>query len=390
MIHYEQAYQIMLNHAAFVGAHRVPYEQSLNRVLAESIKADRDMPPFHKSGVDGYACMEPVKGQELRVMEIIPAGDEPTQPLKRGTCSKVMTGAQVPANTTHVVMVERAESLDYHTVRLGEPGRKTNIAVQGEDFRQGDRILPAGTLLLPQHIAILAAVGWVNPLVGQPPSIGLITTGNELVEPHQKPDSGQIRNTNASQLLSQFRKMDLYPRYSGIVWDSQDTLLETLKSSLARHHLTILTGGVSMGDYDYVPEMMEKAGVKVLFHKIAMKPGKPTIFGSANGSLVLGLPGNPVSTFLQFELFVKPLVYKLMGGHHQPVALRLPLGEDIQQKSSDRDSWKPVYIHAGKVYPLAYHGSGHIHALARAEGFICVPAGETRVKKGTTVDVRQI
>ena len=390
MISFEKALEIVLENAFPEGYERVSLDQSLHRVLGEEVTADRDMPPFHKSAVDGYACIDPKDGQELKVLEQIAAGHAPGKALQPGTCSKVMTGAEVPGNTTHVVMVEQTQEMDDQNVKLLEPGSKSNIASRGEDFQKGDPVMAAGTYLQPQHIAILAGVGHTRPLVAERPAVKLITTGNELVEPDQQPSASQIRNTNAPQLIAQFKQVGISPHYSGIIGDSANDLLREIESGVAHHHLTVLTGGVSMGDYDYVPDMMINAGVEILFHKIAMKPGKPTIFGRKGDNLIIGLPGNPVSTFLQFELLIKPLLYKMMGGQYNPSSLKMSLGEEIKQKKSDRDSWKPVHFEQGLVHPVYYHGSGHIHALLQAEGFICLPAGETQLKKGATVDVRQV
>jgi len=390
MISFEQALEIVLENAFPVGYERVSLDQALHRVLGEAVAADRDMPAFDKSAVDGYACIEPQDGQELTVIGHVAAGQTPGRPLQPGTCSKVMTGAEVPENTTHVVMVEQTRESDDKVVKLVEPGNKTNIAERGEDFKKGDPVIPAGTYLQPQHIAILAGVGHTRPLVAERPAVKLITTGNELVEPDQQPSASQIRNTNAPQLTAQFQQMGIIPHYSGIVGDDANDLLREIEAGVVHHHLTVLTGGVSMGDYDYVPDMMVNAGVEILFHKIAMKPGKPTIFGRKGDHLIIGLPGNPVSTFLQFELLIKPLLYKLMGADYHPASLKLPLGEEIKQKKSERDSWKPVRFEQGAVYPVSYHGSGHIHALWQANGFVRVPAGETHLKKGATLDVRQV
>lgn len=390
MIPFQTAYEILLNQATSTGTEQIHLDQSVNRVLAEDVPADRDMPPFHKSAVDGYACIDPQRDQQLEVLETVAAGEQPTRKVERGHCSKVMTGAEVPPGTTHVVMVEEAERKQDGHIRLINPGKKTNIALKGEDFQRGGTVLPKGTWLRPQHLAILAAVGRTRPVVAKCPSVGLITTGNELVEPHHQPASGQIRNTNATQLMAQFNDLGLNPHYFGIVGDTEQSVGEAIQEAVDRHWLTVLTGGVSMGDHDYVPQMMEKAGIEILFHKIAMKPGKPTIVGRKGDRVIIGLPGNPVSTFLQFELLIKPLLYKQMGGHYRPPSVCLPLGEALKQKKSDRDSWKPVRVEQGEVFAIPYHGSGHIHALHLAEGFIRIPAGVQNIKKGATVDVRQV
>src|SRR6056297_1907778 len=221
MIPFETAYDILLNQATFAGTEQMHLDHSRHRVLAEDIRADRDMPPFHKSAVDGFACIDPQPDQELEVLENIAAGEQPTRKMEKGRCSKVMTGAEVPPGTTHVVMVEHTRKKAGNRVQLIDPGRKTNIATKGEDFKSGDVVLPQGTWLRPQHLAILAAVGHNRPLVAKRPSVGLITTGNELVEPHHQPAPGQIRNTNASQLMAQFNDVGIHPHYFGIVGDKQ-------------------------------------------------------------------------------------------------------------------------------------------------------------------------
>ena len=390
MISFEEAYHAIMENAPAAGTKWIILKEGLNRILAEDVKADRDMPPFNKSAVDGYACVDPQAGEYLRVVEVIPAGKQPSQTIKPGICSKVMTGAEVPENTSVVVMVENVEEKGNNTVKINKPGNKSNIARRGEDFREGDIIVSRGTIIKPQHIAVMASVGKVQPLVSKLPSVNIITTGNELVEPDQKPAPGQIRNSNAVQLETQFQAMGVKAFYEGIVQDTEPAILKVLTESIENNHLTLLTGGVSMGDYDFVPEMMEKAGVEILFHEIAMKPGKPTIFGRKNNHLVIGLPGNPVSTFLQFELLIKPLMYRMMGASYSPAEVRMPLGTEFRQKKSVRDSWKPVKFKGGKVYGVNYHGSGHIHALQDAEGFIRIPADTEILKKDTLVHVRQI
>ena len=390
MIPFNQAYEIIMENAAGVATENVDIAQALNRVLAKDVRADRAMPAFYKSAVDGYACYNPKGDQKLELLETIAAGVKPQFQITPGTCSKIMTGAEVPEGANWVVMVEYTEVTEDGKIYIKKPGQKSNIAKKGEDFQQEDLILDKGTILQPQHIAILAAVGEHTPLVSAFPAVNIIATGDELVEPSMLPTPNQIRNSNASQLRSQLQKMHIFADYSGIVKDNRIKLQEVLSHSLQHYHITLITGGVSMGDYDYVPSILEHAGVEVLFHKIAMKPGKPTLFGKRRDHFVFGLPGNPVSAFLQFELLVKPLIYRMMGGFFSPVIIKLALGEDIWIKSSSRDTWKPVKIKDGKIFMLDYHGSGHIHAIHQADGFICIPAGGQGFQKGAYADVRQI
>ncbi|MFW5944838.1 MAG: gephyrin-like molybdotransferase Glp [Bacteroidota bacterium] len=390
MISFDEAYLTIMENAPALRSEWILLNESLKRILAEDVKADRDMPPFYKSAVDGYACVDPQDGEQLKVLEVIPAGSQPTKPVKPGTCSKLMTGAEIPENTNMVVMVENVEEKEGGFVKINRTGSKSNIAEKGEDFREGEIIVSRGSIIKPQHIAVMASVGKVQPLVSKRPRVSIITTGSELVEPEDKPAPGQIRNSNAVQLESQFQDIGIHSSYEGIVRDTGPAILKVLTESIENNHLTLVTGGVSMGDYDFVPEMIEKSGVDIFFHEIAMKPGKPTIFGKRENHLVIGLPGNPVSTFLQFELLIKPLLYRMMGTDYKPVEIKMPLGEDFRQRKSQRDSWKPVKVKGGKVYAVNYHGSGHIHALQEANGFICLPAGTEMFEKDTLVHVRQI
>jgi molybdopterin molybdotransferase len=390
MISFKEAYRTVLDNAFALESARENLQKLNNHVLCEDVKADRDMPPFFKSAVDGYACYSPASGQELEILESISAGIAPQYPIKSGTASKIMTGAEIPQGANWVVMVENTETTQSDKVQILRTGSKSNIAEKGEDFKQGDIILKKGTIIKPQHIAILASVGYNQPLVAKKPLVNIVTTGDELVEPGMNPNPNQIRNSNASQLTAQLKDIGVFSDYSGIIKDNRNTLRTTLNNSLKNYHITVITGGVSMGDYDFVPGMLKSLGVKILFHNIAMKPGKPTLFGRKDNHFVFGLPGNPVSSFLQFELLVKPFIFKLMNADYRPTEWKLPIGKDYPARVSDRDSWKPVKIRDGKVYPINYHGSGHIHALNETEGFICIPVGYNGYQKGDLVNVRSI
>ena len=390
MISFDKAYTIVLDNASLMEESSVILNQATSYVLAEDVKADRDMPPFYKSSVDGYACKSPTTGQELEVLETIAAGAKPSHAIEKGKCSKIMTGAEVPEGADWVVMVEDTETTKSGKINVLRTGRKSNIAEKGEDFKKGAVILKEGTIIAPQHVAILASVGYSNPQIRKKPAVNILTTGDELVEPDNEPNTNQIRNSNASQLAAQLQSIGIKAGYSGIVKDTKAQLKKELRNSLQDYHITIITGGVSMGDYDFVPAMLESLGVEVLFHNIAMKPGKPTLFGRKENHFVFGLPGNPVSSFLQFDMLVKPLIYKLMGAEYHPIEFKLPMGEKLTVKVSDRDSWKPVKIREGKIYPVHYHGSGHIHALNEADGFICIPVGFNGFQKDELVNVRSI
>ncbi|MCX6287705.1 MAG: molybdopterin molybdotransferase MoeA, partial [Bacteroidetes bacterium] len=265
-----------------------------------------------------------------------------------------------------------------------------NICYRAEDIKNGQKVLDIGTRIEPAHLAVLASVGNTKIWVARQPHIGIISTGNELVEPDQKPDGSQIRNSNAWQLLAQARQIPVRCSYFGIADDSPEELKDKLSMGLYETDIVILTGGVSMGDFDYVPAAMESLGASILFKSIAIQPGRPTVFARYNDQFIFGLPGNPVSSFVLFELMVKPFVLKMMGCHAEPLVLSLPMGVDFSRKKSSRKSVIPVMIEKGVVYPLEYHGSAHINAYTNANGMMIMDIGQTEIKKGEPADVRPL
>lgn len=248
-----------------------------------------------------------------------------------------------------------------------------------------------GARLGAQHIAVLASVGCTHPRVSRQPRVGVIATGDELVEPGEPLGPAQIRTSNSYQLFSHVLTAGAIPAYYGIARDTEAAIDGMMKRAIAENDVVLLSGGVSMGDFDLVPGVMEKNGIQILFDSIAMKPGKPTTFGISPDVYCFGLPGNPVSTFIQFELLIKPFLFRLMGHEFRPPSSRLPLAGPFKCKRGDREMWIPVVITPeGEVRPIEYHGSAHVNALCEADGLIVVPAGTTLVEKGTYVRVRPI
>jgi molybdopterin molybdotransferase len=391
MISFDEALEVVLASGYLVATERVDLNGSLNRILAEDVISDIDMPPFNKSAVDGYACRRADLSNELKVMEIIPAGKVPEIVIAANQCAKIMTGAPLPEGADCIVMVEDVEETQKGFIRYKQSTVKENICHTGEDMRRGDLILSRGTLIQPQHIAVLATAGCVSPQVYKKVQVAVISTGDEIIEPNEKPQYSQIRNSNAYQLVAQITRFGGIPDYVGIAMDTKESTHKKITRALDGNDVLILTGGVSMGDYDHVPAVFEELDIEVRFKSIAMQPGRPTLFGTRQRQFIFGLPGNPVSCFLQFELLVKPLLYKISGHHYTPPVIRLPMGRPYKRKKSSRLSWIPVRIHEnGEVHPLKYHGSAHINSLVQADGFIPVPIGQTELLKGDLVNVRQI
>ena len=389
MISFEKAMDIVLTDVRTTGTERVDFNDALYRILAEDVYSDVDMPPFNKAAVDGYACRMEDTGDEMEVLEIIAAGEIPTRKVEPGQCTKLMTGAMVPEGADTVLMVELTEETAPARIRF--TGRKTaqNIAWEAEDVKKGDLVWRKGMQILPQHVAIFASVGCVNPLVARRPRVAILSTGDELVEPNQTPGPGKIRNSNGFQLIAQVKAAHCIPNYMGIIPDDEAATDRAISQALAENDMVILTGGVSMGDFDFVPKIMKENQVEILFQKVAVKPGRPTVFGRTPSSCIFGLPGNPVSSFINFDVFAKPLLYKMMGYDFQPLALNLPMGMDFTRKKADRLEWLPVNFSAeGGVVPVDYHGSAHIHAVCLAQGLMAIPQGVSEIKKGAPVHVR--
>ena len=390
MISFEEALKITEKYKPETGIEYLPFIDSIGRCLAEDIVSDINMPPFNKTAVDGYACRKEDINRELIINEIIPAGASASRKVGEGECVKIMTGAAIPDGANWVFMVEDAEENNGRVRFKGKPG-KDNIARMGEDMHEGDIVLKAGRLIKPQDIAVMATVGAVRVAVRKRPVVGIITTGNELVEPVNKPADSQIRNSNGYQLIAQTIRAGALALYYGIAPDSEQETLEMLSKALDECDLVLITGGVSMGDFDIVPDVLAKAGVEIIFDRIAVQPGKPTTFGVRDDALVFGLPGNPVSSFIQFELLIKPMIYRALEVKGDHSFRKHRLAEDYLRKRKERMAWVPVTLSSDEtVVPVEYHGSAHISALADAYGVMKVPLGVSEIKKGETVDVRQI
>jgi molybdopterin molybdotransferase len=390
MISFERALEIVMDNVFSTGTEVIPWTDSMDRILAEDITADTDQPPFDRSSVDGFACRKSDLDRELEIIETIPAGKWPSESVRAGQCSRIMTGAPVPEGADCVIMVEDTEILNPDRIKFKGPFLKENIAYRGEDVREGETVLRAGRPIKPQDIAVMASVGHVSVVVGKKPGVAVISSGSELVEPYEKPSRQGIRNSNSSQLIVQTTRTGAEGRYYGIAADDEEITLDLVSKAISDNEIVIITGGVSMGDFDFVPSVLEKAGVKILFDRIAVQPGKPTTFGVHDSGVVFGLPGNPVSSFIQFEMLVRPFIYKMMGYDWKPYEIRLPIREKFARKNAGRMALIPVaFTEDNSVVPVDYHGSAHISALPYADGIIRLGVEETVIEKGEIVNVRQ-
>ena len=389
MLSFEKALMIVLSKAKQLPQERVSLSQSLGRILATDIPSDIDMPPHDLSAMDGYACRAIDRDRPLHVIETIPAGKMPQKTIQTGQCARIMTGAVVPRGADMVVMFEDTNLNDKDgSVEVSTKRDNPNIRRRGEDVRRGDIVLRKGTVIMPSTVAVFAAVGRPKVQVFRQPRIGIIATGDELVEPDKRPRNGQIRNSNGWQLAAQVKESGGIPIYYGIVNDDPAALDRIIKKSLHDCDSIMLSGGVSMGDFDFVPDVFKKNKIRLLFENIAIKPGRPMVFGMSKNKCVFGVPGNPVSAFVVFEMLIKPFLYRMAGHHYARRIVSCALTETITRRNGSRLEFRPIkFSPDGSITLPDYHGSAHIHAYAKTDGIMVIPAGVTMIKSGTMVQV---
>ena len=381
-----------IEHAAIVlFTEKVELLNSINRVLQEDIVADMDMPPFDKSAMDGYACRKEDLENELEILEIIQAGKLPKKVIGKNQCSKIMTGATVPPGADCVFMIEDTNVLNEKFVKCNNPQTKDNICFEGEDYKNGDILVEKGVKISPSHIGILAGAGYAEVLVSKTPNVALIATGTELVEPILIPSAGQIRNSNSYQLMAQLQSMSIPYNYIGIIADDFEQISASFEKSIADNDIVIITGGTSNGDFDFVPGMLRKHDFEILVDKTGIQPGNPMTFSKKHQKYCFGLSGNPVSSFVQFELFVKPFLYKLMGSEWQQLLIKGTLSKNFYRKKPGRFGIIPVKLLEGNIIEeIDFHGSAHINALGYANALMEVPENVTLINEGEAAYVRPI
>src|SRR5215471_15181584 len=365
---------------------------ALGMVLAQEVKTDREYPPFNRSTRDGYAVRskEVAPGTQLKCGGEIKAGDTVVEALAAETCVQIMTGAAVPAGADTVVMIE-------HTQREGdlvrfERGAQAgqNIVPRGSEARAGQAILQPGMRLGFAELALAAQVGTVHLQCAKRPRVSILSTGDEVVLIDQQPGEFQIRNSNSVSLAAQVRIAGGEPVVLGNAADRAEDLGEKIERGLKEDAL-VLTGGVSMGKYDLVESVLKALGAGFLFDAVAIRPGKPAVFAICKGKPVFGLPGNPVSTMVTFQLFVAAAIDLLSGAEAHPLPLvEARLGEALDERPGlthflpARIEWSGA---APEVKALKWQGSGDIAALAGANCFLVVPADHEKIATGERVSV---
>jgi len=365
---------------------------ALGLTLAQEVKTDREYPPFDRSTRDGYAVRskEAASGAQLRCAGEIKAGDTVMQSLVAGTCLQIMTGAAVPPGADAVVMIEQTSRKGdlVRFERAAQPGQ--NIVPRGSEAAAGQTILTPGMRLGYAELALAAQVGAVQLECACRPRVAILSTGDEIVLIDETPGPFQIRNSNSVSLAAQARIAGGEPVVLGNAADRIEDLGEKIERGLKEDAL-VLSGGVSMGKYDLVESALKAMGAEFFFDAVAIRPGKPAVFGMCQGKPVFGLPGNPVSTMVTFELFVAPAIDLLSGAAARPLPLvGARLAEALNEKSG-LTHFLPARVEwlggLAEVKALKWQGSGDIAALTKANCFLVVPAGREKIEAGESVSV---
>lgn len=395
MILLEEAYEA-LNKAirSTQQTEAVSLAKSHGRTLAQDIFSDIDTPPFNRATMDGFAVVSSDGPGEYEVIEDIPAGKFPAKPIQPGQVAKIMTGAPLPEGADAVAQVEKTggfADVGQRAVIKEGVGKGVNVARKGEDVMKGDLVLRAGRRIRVPEVAALASMGADPVKVYNRPNVAILATGDELVDPSQTPSPGQIRNVNSHSLHALVSRTGIDPVSLGIGRDNDDSLAAKIEQA-RQYDFLIVSGGVSAGDRDLVPSVLEAAGYRTVFHKVRIKPGKPVLFGaSEDGKYVFGVPGNPVSAMVIFELMIKPALEKFSGLPARWGALeRAELAEGVRRKKADREEYRPARLAnvdgALTAAPVPYHGSGHFLALTEANGAVRIPIGVKEMAAGSSVE----
>ncbi|VAW11414.1 Molybdopterin molybdenumtransferase [hydrothermal vent metagenome] len=390
MISFKDAYEKVLQQSLDLGDEKVLLQKSMGRVLAEEIFADRDFPPFDRSTKDGiainYAAIE--KGRiSFKIEGVLPAGmpQETLQFLEN--CLEIMTGAVCPKNADTIVMYEQVTIENGIATLLKAPKKGQNIHRKGSDEKEGTVLLKKGGRIDTAEIGVLASMGKAEVLVKKVPKIAVISTGNELVAVSETPLPHQIRKSNTMSLEAALSKQGVFSQQLHLS-DEKNKIEEALEKAVQENDVLILSGGVSKGRFDFIPDAMETLGIKKIFHRVAQRPGKPFWFGvhPVQNTVIFAFPGNPISTFANYHLYFLPWLYTTWGLAvesktvilQEEIKIEPPLTRFIQVKTT----WKQGGLCANT---LSDNGSGDLTSLSRSDGFICLDPREKSYQKGELV-----
>ena len=398
MIQVQEALDKILTKIQFKGVEKIPLDQALGRVMAEDVVSRINNPPLDNSAMDGYALIAgdiqsatPENPVKLEMVEEIAAGYTAKGTLKPGQTMRIMTGAPIPPGADAVLMQEDTQKDGDSILCLDRADVEENIRRAGEDIKIGESVLKKGTTLSPAHIGMLAVIGRSQIAVSQRPTVAILSTGDEILELDETPEGPQIFNSNGHMLAAQIKSAGGIPVYLGIAKDTEEDLMEKFAWAL-KADIVVSSGGVSVGDYDLVKSTLQKMGQEMLFWKVAMKPGKPLAFGRIGKTPIFGLPGNPVSSFVSFEQFVRPSLRKVLGCSdlsHKTVQAKLT--RTIHKKPGRLHFLSSIVSWADGEYtvtPAGEQGSGILKSAANANGLLIFPLEAEEIKQGQVVAVQ--
>jgi molybdopterin molybdotransferase len=389
MIELDRALDIVRSVPASGRAETISIEEALGRVLAREVRSPLDSPPFDKSAMDGFAVGKDDDSADFHIMDTVAAGAPPSRSIRRGECARIMTWAMLPEGSGRVIRHEYVRE-EKGRIRLVTPEPGDNVIRRGASLRAGEPVVKPG-VLGPHDLGALAASGIQRIDAAVPPRTAILCTGPEVRPAGTTLAPGQIYDSNGPQLRAQLAEMHC-PSTSEVsgVDDEPGLLTAAITRALSGCDVLLLTGGVSAGTFDYVPGCLQALGAEILFHGVAIKPGKPALFARLGGQYIFGLPGNPVSTFVIFEIFVKPFLYRRMGIDWMPPSYMGTLAHTIRRTQDERTEFLPVRVFQGRVEAVAYHGSAHLNALSGADGLVRIDVGARELTEGTQVDVRPL
>lgn len=393
-----QAVQSVLDDCHILEQEEVHLEEAYGRILREPIIARHDVPPFDRSPYDGYAIRaidsenashnNPVT---FRVIGEIGAGHIGEEPIGKNEAYRIMTGALLPENADAVVMLEETTETEEGFTITRKLHKHENISFQGEDAKKGEELIPEGSYIHPGTIALLATFGYSKVLVGKRPKASIIATGTELLEVDEPLQKGKIRNSNGPMIAAQLKRMNIPYQSFGMTEDHLDVCTNIVAKALEQSDIVITTGGVSVGDYDYLPAIYKRLGATVIFDKVMMRPGSVTTVAVWKDKILFGLSGNPSACFTGFELFVRPAIVKMMGGTAPFLPrMKAKLGEDFLKANPFtrfiRGVWEmtengPVAVSAG------FNKSNAVSSIARGNCLIVLPKGTEKYTVGKEVDI---
>ncbi|HOD36017.1 MAG TPA: molybdopterin molybdotransferase MoeA [Syntrophales bacterium] len=397
MISVDKALEQILGAIHTLGLEKVPILDALGRVLGQDVTSDRDIPPLPNSAMDGYALrFEDTRGASrekpavLTVVDDVRAGRISKKTIRRGHAVRIMTGAPIPKGADAVTRVEDTEK-DGDRVRVFAPAKKgLDIRPAGEDVKKGELVIPKGKVIRPAEVGMLAALNRSDVTVHRRPKVAILSTGDELVDLGGDPAPGMIMNSNSYSLAAQVAECGAVPLRLGIARDTREDLMSKFEAARGAD-LIVTSGGVSVGDYDLVKDVMGELGA-MRFWRVAMRPGRPLAFGAIKGTPLFGLPGNPVSVMVSFEQFVRPAILKMSGFKNLfRVTVKALLKENLEKVAGLRFFLRAVVEWKdGKYYAVTTgeQGSGILKSMVKANGLIILPEDVTSMKAGDEVTVQ--